>query len=233
MTKYKGVGTLEVLEGADNYNEWIASRLSPHINSPALEIGAGTGNITELFKHIDDLTVTDVDKILVKKLNNRFKSFANIRVEMLDIAAKFGKVSSSFASIYSVNVLEHIEDDSLALSNMNRLLKKNGKLVILVPAKRFAHTTLDVNLGHFRRYEKDELAEKLRLAKFKIEYMEFFNIVGLASWILRNFLSRNHYGLKKSQVKMFDAIVPFLKILEPKQGLPLGISLIVVATKTK
>ena len=113
------------------------------------------------------------------------------------------------------------------------MLEPGGSIVLLVPAKQFAYTKLDKSLGHFRRYEKEGLIKILEDAHFEIQRIEYFNIVGLLSWMVRNFVSRNHSVLKKSYVSVFDSIVPLLRVVEPKKNLPLGISLIVVAKKKK
>ena len=231
MTKYKGFKTLEVLEGADNYNRWIASRLAPHIKSPALEIGAGIGNISEFFSDRKELVLTDIDSNLTNFLREKFKKNKNIEIEELDIARSFGKINNKFRTIYAVNVLEHIKNDEIALKNANNLLLPGGKLILLVPAKKFAYTKLDKSLGHFRRYEKGELRVKLENSGFEIEKLEYFNALGLISWIIRSKITRNHKELKKSHVKFFDSLVPLLRLLESKRGLPFGISLIAVAVK--
>lgn len=229
--KYKGVKTLEVLEGADNYNNWIAGTIGKYINSPALEIGAGTGNISSYFKEKKNLVITDNDEELVSVLRNKFKKRKNISVEVLDISKQLGIINNKFKTVYSVNVLEHIKDDLKALRNMNKLLQKKGRVVLLVPAKKRAYTKLDESLGHIKRYEKQELNDLLEKSNFQVEHLEYFNMVGLASWLLRDRLSRNHNNLKKSHVKTFDFIVPFLKQIEPQRGLPIGISLIAVGKK--
>lgn len=231
MVKYKGLKTLEVLEGADNYNDWIASALSPYIDSPALEIGAGIGNISEFFTKLQKLVVSDNDPKLVKFLENKFVSKKNVRAEVLDITSKLGEVKDRFKTVYAINVLEHIKDDELALKNISNLLLSGGKIVLLVPAKKIAFTKLDKSLGHYRRYEKEELRKKLVDANFTIERIEYFNVVGLLSWMIRNKIDNVHNQLKPSQVKFFDLIVPILRRVEPRSGLPLGISLIAVASK--
>jgi len=110
------------------------------------------------------------------------------------------------------------------------VLKPSGRLLLLVPAKRWAYTELDRQLGHFRRYEKKELGEKLGKASFQIEKLYFFNIVGLLSWIIRDKLQRSG-GLRPYQIASFDTIVPILKRIEAKVSLPVGISLIAIAQK--
>jgi len=231
MIAYRGIKTLEVLEGADNYNAWIAEKFFPYIKTPALEIGAGTGNISSFFTEIESLVLTDNDSKLVKFLANKFVLQKNVRAEVLDIASKFGEVKNKFKTIYAINVLEHIKDDNLALKNIGKLLVPNGKIILLVPAKKFAYTKLDKSLGHYRRYERQELVEKLERSGFKVEKVEYFNVLGLLSWLIRDRISRNHNQLKKSQVKVFDAIVPLLRKIEPTKNLPFGISLIAVARR--
>ena len=233
MTKYRGLKTLEVLEGADNYNEWIVSSLKPYVKSPALEVGAGTGNISEYFTDLKSIVLTDVDPKLVELLQNKFTGKKNILIESLDISATLGTIRNRFKTIFAVNVLEHIKKDSEAVSNIHHLLEPGGRVVLLVPAKKFAYSKLDKSLGHYRRYEKDELKRLLENARFEIEKIEYFNVVGLLSWMVRNVVSRNHNVLKKSYVSIFDSIVPFLRAIEPKKNLPFGISLIVVAKKRK
>ncbi len=231
MSIYKGVKTLEVLEGANNYNAWIASRIRPYIKSPALEIGAGIGNISDFLSSTKDLTLSDIDESLVEHLKTRFKDKKNITSEVFDISKTLHKVKNKFKSVYSVNVLEHIENDSLALSNMNRILEKGGVVVILVPAKKSAYKSLDKHLGHFRRYEKQELKDKIEHAGFQVEHIGYFNVLGLASWMLRDLIGGEHSYLKPEHVKLFDFIVPLLRRVEPKSNLPFGISLIAVGKK--
>lgn len=231
MAKYKGVTVLEVLEGADRYNGWISERIRPYIAAPALEIGAGTGNISSFFQNLNSLTLTDSDEALVKTLRARFSEKKNISAELLDIQRDFSQIKNKFNTIFSINVLEHIKDDTLALRNMNKLLNKKGKVVILVPAKKIAFTNLDKDLGHFRRYEKQELYEKMEASGFKVKSISYFNVLGLLSWVVRDKISRGSKNLSPFQVKIFDMIVPVLRRIEPKNRLPMGISLIGIGEK--
>lgn len=230
MSNYKGIKTLEVLEGADNYNKWIASRIKKYLKSPVLELGAGTGNISSYFTNIKDLSISDVDPILINQLRRKFKKHNNISITFLDVE-NVNKFDKKFKSIYSVNVLEHIKDDLKALRNINSLLLKDGKFIALVPAKKAAFSRLDKKLGHYRRYEKEELRKKMTDAGFEVEFLEYFNVTGLLSWIVRDKITKDHNQLKKSHVKAFDWIVPIISRIEPKHNLPFGISLIVVGKK--
>ena len=65
--------------------------------------------------------------------------------------------------------LEHIEDDVEFLRQINRLMAPGGTLVLTVPIDMSLWTHHDVEAGHFRRYSKAELFEKLEGTGFTVE----------------------------------------------------------------
>ncbi len=233
--KYAGTLTLEVLEWAHKYNKWIADEISPHVSFPLLELGAGIGNISYHFtKNIpkgSTFYISEIDTHLISILRKKYNK-KNIKVIKLDITKVSNKLYlNKFKAVFAINVLEHIENDLSALKNSHKLLQKNGLLILLVPAKMYAYSNLDKELGHYRRYEKDELIKKISDAKFTIESIKYFNIVGLLSWMVRNKFEQEHRMLRPYQIWIFEKIVPFLKALESFIPIPVGISLIVVARK--
>ncbi len=228
---YQGLTTLEVLTEAKHYNRWIADNFLPYITTPLLEFGSGIGNISELLSSYTPLYLTDTDERMLAHLKNKFFHINDISVNFFDVTQPPPEhLVGSFQTVIGINVLEHIEDDEKALVHLGNVLKPSGRLLLLVPSKKWAYTELDRQLGHFRRYEKKELAEKLVKASFYIEKLYFFNIVGLMSWIIRDKIQRSG-GLRPYQVSLFDSIVPILKRVESKVSMPLGISLIAVAKK--
>lgn len=230
-SKYVGVKTLEVLEGADNYNQWISDQIFKYAKAPIMEFGAGTGNISKHFIKITPFQITEYDSVLVKDLAKRFKKYKNIKVSKLDITKEPPKdYINHFETIYGVNVLEHIESDKKALINLRKILTKNGKLILLVPAKEKAFTKLDKKLGHFRRYEKNGLIKLLEESEYHVEKIYYFNFIGIFAWKIRDIIDSDD-DLKSTQIRLFDLIVPFLKIVESVIKPPVGVSLIIVARK--
>jgi SAM-dependent methyltransferase len=168
---------------------------------------------------------------LLAHLNDKFSHINDVSVNFFDITQPPPEhLVESFQTVIGINVLEHVEDDEKALLHLGNVLKPSGRLLLLVPSKKWAYTELDRELGHFRRYEKKELAEKLAKASFQIEKLYFFNIVGLMSWMIRDKIQRSG-GLRPYQVSSFDTIVPILKRVEAKVRMPVGISLIAIAQK--
>ena len=228
---YQGLSTLEALTEAKNYNRWIASSFYPYIKAPLLEFGAGIGNISGLLGSYTPLCLTDTDERMLDHLKHKFSHSNDVSVDYLDITQPPpDHLVESFQSVIGINVLEHIEDDEKTLIHLRSLLKPSGRLLLLVPSKKWAYTELDRQLGHFRRYEKKELGVKLVKASFRIEKLYFFNIIGLMGWIIQDLIQRSE-GLRPSQISLFESLVPILKPIESKVSMPLGISLIAIAQK--
>jgi 2-polyprenyl-3-methyl-5-hydroxy-6-metoxy-1,4-benzoquinol methylase len=228
---YRGVSTLETLTEAKNYNRWLVENFLVYLETPLLEFGSGLGNISALIRSYTPLCLTDADAKLLAHLRDTYAQSDGISVEYFDITQPPPMhLVEGFQSVIGLNVLEHIEDDEKTLLHLGQVLKPSGRLLLLVPAKRWAYTGLDKELGHFRRYEKNELREKLVNASFRIEKLYFFNIVGLMGWFFSQRI-RPSGDLRPSQVALFDAMVPVLKRIEAIIPPPVGISLIAIAQK--
>jgi SAM-dependent methyltransferase len=67
-----------------------------------------------------------------------------------------------FDAIVALEVLEHIENDREALSEWLQWVKPGGLILISVPAKQSRYGPMDAAVGHFRRYEYEELGALMR-----------------------------------------------------------------------
>ena len=72
-----------------------------------------------------------------------------------------------------LDVLEHLSDDDRALSEVHRILKPGGALILSVPAYQHLWSAHDEALHHFRRYEKAGLNQVLRRAGFDVWRLSF------------------------------------------------------------
>ena len=88
-----------------------------------------------------------------------------------------------------VNVLEHIEDDRQALAQLFRMLRPGGHFVV-VPALQALMSELDLMFGHFRRYHRADLVEKVSQAGGEVKLCRYFDCFGVLPWFLLNKLMR-------------------------------------------
>ena len=226
-----GEKSLEVMSEAKLYNEIIYSRfVKPNLGAKVMEIGSGIGNFTKMIlKESDFLLATDIrDNYLsrLKKNKNR-----KLEVAFGDIEANvFKPTYTGFDTIVCLNVLEHIKNDQKALNNMYKKLNKNGKLIMLVPAHQEFYCLLDKNLGHFRRYNKKMLRNKMKKSGFKIVSEDYLNPISGIGWFVNGKILRKGI-INTNLIKIFNLLLkPFVRIEKYfKPGF--GLSVVIVSQK--
>jgi SAM-dependent methyltransferase len=221
------VATLESLDGAKRYADWIYSMVEPHLGAHVLEIGAGHGMFTERIAASSRVVATDLSRRCVDVLTERFANEANVEVRLADMAEATS--SGAYDSVVLINVLEHIEDDATALKQLATVLKPGGKAILWVPALPELYSNFDRRIGHFRRYKLAELSRLVQDSGLDILDARYVNVVGLVAWwTLARKLGRTPTTNGKTQ--MFDrAVVPIARRVESKRPPPLGQSIFCVA----
>jgi len=66
-------------------------------------------------------------------------------------------VDEAFDVVAAFDVVEHCEDDALALSELARVLAPGGRMLLSVPAYQWAWSDHDERAGHHRRYTRRRL----------------------------------------------------------------------------
>lgn len=90
---------------------------------------------------------------------------------------------ASFDLILATDIIEHVDDDALALREMRRVLKPDGRVLITVPAFPMLWGIQDEIGHHKRRYRMAELVGRIRDAgldvhrKFHFNYLLFVPIL--------------------------------------------------------
>ncbi|HEV8433582.1 MAG TPA: methyltransferase, partial [Thermoanaerobaculia bacterium] len=205
--------------------------LAPYVGQRVLEIGAGSGTMTRFLYGRELIVATDRETPYLDRLRNRFRRKPGVVVERLDPdsdesvdLARYG-----FDTVTCINVLEHTVDDVASLRRANQLLQPGGRIIVFVPAGKDLFGTLDQGVGHQRRYERDELIEKLRAAGFAIEDVSYQNRVARVAWWLNSRIF-HRTAMPAAQSKLFDYFVPLWKSLEGAHP-STGLSLIAIARK--
>ena len=82
--------------------------------------------------------------------------------------------SGCAASVGLFDVLEHIEDEAVALKLIHSILEPSGRLFVTVPSYQFLFSSEDYAAGHFRRYTIPHLRRVLAKSSFRIEFCSYF-----------------------------------------------------------
>ena len=82
-----------------------------------------------------------------------------------------------FDLVLATDIIEHVDNDILALKEVKRILKPTGVAIITVPAFQILWGLQDVVSHHKRRYVKKEFSGKIISASLSISEMFYFNYV--------------------------------------------------------
>jgi hypothetical protein len=217
------------LDKAKNYRAGIIKEFQPLLLGHVMEVGAGIGQMTQSLLGLDSIsriTCIEPDAKIAKIHRNRFPDMDLIEGTIDDVET-FEKTDC----IISINVLEHIEDDSGELGKYYRYLSaKNGNLCLLVPARPEIYAPIDSDFGHFRRYRKMELAKKIQQAGFSLKGIYYFNCLGYLAWFIKFRLMQSR-AFQAGQVEFYDSkIFPWLHWMETRLFRPpVGQSIIAIA----
>jgi SAM-dependent methyltransferase len=225
--------TLSILEEASAYNGWIFDKVRPWLGKGILEVGCGIGNLTGLLLEAGKVVASDLNPHHLQRVDEKFGSHPNLSgILPWDIQQDLSRdFPVSIDTILCSNVLEHVEDDNAVLSRFYRFLPQGGRLVLLVPALRILYNTFDRELGHFRRYAKRELIQKLERNHFHICSLKYFNFFGILGWFVNGTLLQRSV-LPVRQVRVFNQLVPLMVQMERWVPTVIGQSLIAIGEKS-
>jgi SAM-dependent methyltransferase len=144
---------------------WALRRYFPDARS-FLEIGCGTGFVLRGFRDaFPELT------LFGSEIFSDGLSFAAQRlpgVQLFQMDARSIPFREEFDVVGAFDVLEHIQDDELVLSELRRATRKGGGLLLTVPQHSFLWSRTDEYSRHFRRYSRQELQTKVERAGFRV-----------------------------------------------------------------
>jgi len=224
-----GEQTLLAVSAAERYHRFLYERSAPYLGREILEAGSGIGNISRMLLGRDRLVLTDAEPRYLTRLAQQYRDWDGVDVRRLDLArpaADAADLEGRFDTVVCFQVVEHIEDDAAALATLRRLLKPGGRLVLMVPAHAALFGSLDRALGHFRRYERGELKDKLAAAGFELEALRLLNPVAVPGWWLNGrVLGRK--VVPALQMRLFDRLVFLVRWLA-RFDLPFGLVLFAV-----
>ena len=214
----QGEENLEIISKLDRFNDWMFDEIHDYVKGNILEVGSGIGTISARIlrkKDVEKVILTDVSNIYISRLKKKFND-KNTKVTKLDLGNlnDFKKLKKdSFDTIVCLNVLEHVKEDLLAIKNMKSLLKKNGKLILLVPAYKFLYNELDMAVLHYRRYSKKDLVNLSKKSDFNIKKMFYFNFVSIFGWFINGGLLGKR-EVNETAAGFLNKFIPVVKFIE-------------------
>ena len=202
-----------------------------------LEIGFGTGFVLEAIHNVNPSA-----KVYGYEYFEEGLAYARKRVpsaNLLQLDAKEMLEIKYYDVIGAFDVIEHIDEDEMVLSNISRALKQGGALLVTVPQHQWLWSAADEYAGHVRRYTRVELVGKVTRSGLTVEYMtSFVSLLVPIMWFSRMCSNNGNYDLiDEFQIpnwlnRLLEMIMTFeLRLLKFGMTFPIGGSLLLLARK--
>ena len=237
------------LAGQLRYNHWwfigrgkiISKYLSDQVKksgNKVLDIGCGAGTSIDILRPLGQVWGIDVSSQAIKESRN----CGYFSLEKADIGS-YHKYNHFFDLVACLDVLEHLNDDDGVLKKIKTLLKRNGKLLITVPAFMFLWSENDNAVHHFRRYTAKELTNKLKKNGFQVVKISYFNFLlfpMFIGWLVfSKIVGLINSNKRKSMLGykipcLFNKILSIIFAFEARivsVDVPFGLSIVCVAKK--
>ncbi|NQU16574.1 MAG: methyltransferase [Candidatus Saganbacteria bacterium] len=223
---------LPYMDRTNNYNAWVFSLIAPYIGDRIVDVGCGRGIFDEFLKAKEFVCLTEPNSDNYRILKHKFSSLPNFNLLKREIAEKDTLDllrNKNIDTVISLNVLEHIKDDSAFLLQLRSLLERNKKIILYVPAGKAIFGSLDKNLGHYRRYNLKEIKALLNKASFRPIFYRYVNFLGYFSWFFYSRVLRRKIPNYRRILFYDRCFVPIIAFIERFIKLPFGQSILIIA----
>ncbi|MGD9661677.1 MAG: class I SAM-dependent methyltransferase [Porticoccaceae bacterium] len=224
--QYTGTDNLEVMDEAVNYTAFLAGLVNQHCSGAEciVDFGAGIGTFAS------QLIKSNRNVIAVEPDESQCQRMADLGLTCLP---EIEMVPDGWAdAVYSINVLEHIEDDTAALKKIYAKLKPEGRLFIFVPAFQVLYSSMDKKVGHFRRYAKTDLITKVTDSGFYITGTRYADSLGFLATLIYKWRNDKSGDLNRAALITFDRVIfPMSRLLDRLTSAYFGKNLILTAKR--
>jgi SAM-dependent methyltransferase len=149
----------------------IAAKILKHQDLKILNVGCGPGRSSQYLSSFGVVTSIEYDKDCCE--------FASERTGLQIINGSITALpfqDEMFDLVCAFDVIEHVEDDQLAVSEMKRVAKKEGVIFITVPTFMSLWSHHDVINHHFRRYQLGQIEKLFTASKNgNVIFSSYFN----------------------------------------------------------
>jgi SAM-dependent methyltransferase len=203
---------LKFFDASKNFRNYQFKIIKNYLGKKVLEIGPGSGFFAKnfLLNVSDRLVLSEINSDLREKLKENFKDEAKVTI----LPDKIEDIDEEFDAICYFDVLEHIENDEIELINAMSKLKKNGHLIISVPAFNHVFSDYDKSVGHYRRYEKRFFYDFAKKNSLNLQKLKYFDSIGYMMLVLNkiiNLKGENKVGLG---TVIWNKLIPISNLID-------------------
>lgn len=225
--KYQGTDNLEIMSEAVHYNNFLEKLILRNFREGdrVLDFGAGAGTFAEKVKKngVVNIQCLEPDIDLSKCIAQKGMPVCNHLDQIDDVSIDY---------LYTLNVLEHIANDVLALKEIYKKMKENGKIFIYVPAFQRLYSSMDRKVGHYRRYTRQGLRSLVEEAGFNVESVSYADSLGFFAALLYKQIGGDSGEINLKALITYDRVVfPISRFLDIFFNRVLGKNVMLLGTK--
>ena len=204
-------------------NAWLrydkVKRTIPANVGSVLEIGCGRGAFGARLAQRYDYLGIEPDEDSFAVASGIIQAAGAGEVRNIPYQALGGQ---AFDLVCAFEVLEHIEDDTTALKEWASRVRPGGWLMLSVPADQYRYGPWDELVGHFRRYDPDDLTKLLANCGLSDIVVERYNYpLGLVLEGARELLGRRR--LAGASYSPHERTAASGRLIQPASGSPAGL----------
>src|SRR5690242_18121124 len=217
----------------------LVEKICTALNDPSpriLDVGCGTGANLKMLAACGRAEGVDISPQAIEFCRERGLDSVKLgAIEQLPYE------SESFDLVTALDVVEHLDDDVLGLREMRRVLRRDGRLLLFVPAFMFLWGVQDDVSNHRRRYTVLSLLSAVEAAGFSIEWASYANISFFVPVLVVRSVMRwlglradTEYGINISLMNgPFSQLFAAERFVLKDGRLPFGVSAVCIARRVE
>jgi len=146
----------------------LKNRVGSNFFNDGIDLGSSGNSFLHFLENVIRKSILDVANQPLKQYLNICSGGKRIFFPVCGDIAHLPYRNNSFDFISALDVLEHIKRDDLAISEISRILKTKGIAVITVPHRMKYFKKQDKLIGHYRRYEIEQIVSLFKKYNFKL-----------------------------------------------------------------
>lgn len=217
--------------------QYLVEKICTTLNNPSpgiLDVGCGTGANLKMLAAHGRAEGVDISPQAVEFCRER-----GLESVKLGAAEQLPYESGSFELVTALDVVEHLDDDVAGLREMRRVLSRDGRVLLFVPAFMFLWGVQDDVSNHRRRYTLPGLLKAVETAGFAVEWSSYANIsfflpVLAVRCVMRGLGLRadTEYGINISLMNgPFSWLFAAERYVFKRGRLPFGVSAVCIARR--
>jgi SAM-dependent methyltransferase len=205
-------------------------------NPRILDVGCGTGANLKMLAAYGSAEGVDISPQAVEFCRERGLDSVKLgAIEQLPYE------DGSFELVTALDVIEHLDDDVAGLREMRRVLGRDGRVLLFVPAFMFLWGVQDDVSNHRRRYTLPSLLKAVEVAGFSIEWSSYANVSFFLPVLLVRSVMRwlrlhaaTEYGINLSLMnRPFSSLFAAERFIFERGRIPFGVSAVCIARRVE